>query len=763
MDAVKRLVKTYGGYDELWSDGGSLSIRYHREREYEVLFDGSAWYPTDTVGEDMQLYLCSAAAFADAYERCLAAGYEISRIYEFIPKGRKLLPEELLRLLMDDCGLGIREAVGIVLRCFGKELQNRTDIDRLFEIQPRTAALAPVLSDFLQRLGCAFHDSYDEDFRCPAGSVENGTEVRFSIASFGGVAKAELILYGDELSITLPMEHRGNMFTCTYTPDTPAALWYRFHLYTDDGEKWLCPDSDGHCGVEADDGAEGFRFTVYLKGFETPEWFRSGIMYQIFPDRFGFSHDGTAEHGIEYHRALGQTPQLHGSISEAPRWQAREGEADYAPDDFYGGTLKGITAKLPYLKGLGISIIYLNPIVEARSNHRYDTSDYSRVDPILGSNSDYVNLCAEAEGLGIRIINDGVFSHTGADSVYFNRFGNYDSLGACQGESSEYYPWYSFRSFPADYKCWWDFKDLPEVNELDDRWQNYIVSGRDSVVRKWLRMGASGWRIDVADELPDEVLGLIRKCAKEEKPDALILGEVWEDAVLQISYGKRRNYALGHSLDTVMNYPFRTAVLDFARGKADAYELRDFLLNQQHNYPKPMYPALMNLLGTHDVERLHTVLALDYDIKSLSRSEQAKIVISEDKAAHATSLQKLCAAIQYFVPGVPCLYYGDEECLDGGRDPFNRAPFEPSCDGLHNFYARLAEIRNSSPVFKYGDIKISTPSPDVIIMSRQWESVRFACVINRSGSAFTPPFTAAPLLSGNIIVQPCSAEIFRFT
>ena len=383
----------------------------------------------------------------------------------------------------------------------------------------------------------------------------------------------------------------------------------------------------------------------------------------------------------------------------------------------------------------------------------------------MGNEQDYVNLCAKAARLGIGIINDGVFSHTGADSIYFNRYGSYPTLGAYQGAQSQFYPWYDFRHFPDDYRCWWNFKDLPEVNEQNAAWQDYIIGGNDSIVRRWLRCGASGWRIDVADELPDEVLSLIRDAAKVEKPDSVIIGEVWEDAVIKNSYGKMRNYALGYSLDSVMNYPFRSAVIDFALKRKTAFELRDFLLGQQHNYPQPMYRCLMNLLGSHDVERLHTALAFDCDVKALDRRQQAELTLTEEQALRATRLQRLCAAIQYCVPGVPCLYYGDEECLDGGRDPFNRKPFEPSNIGLHNFYARLGEIRSFSPALTGGSMQILTPSADVFIILRQAGNEKVACVINRSDEYYTVPFSGTPLLGGceANLVTPMSVEIFKLT
>ena len=762
MDALKRKVNTYSGYDELWSDG-RLYIKYYGAAEHEVLFDGRHWQPAEAVSEAARLYLGSAAEFLDAADKCEQFKYLVGRIYEFLPDARgRLLPAELFRLLMDDKGLGIDEAISVLVRTFGKALCGMAEIEPLQGLQPRTAFLDKLLRDELKLRQLAFHDAYDASFRSPVGAVEEGVPIELSIASFGGVTDALLCVYGDDFSQELPMRRAGDMFTAQFIAPSPAALFYKFKI---DGELFLCADDDGHTSRVCSDG-EGFRLTVYKRGFITPEKFCRSIMYQVFPDRFGFFDDGTAQAGIEYHRRLGQTPEMHGSIDEPVKWQPRPGEKDYAPDDFYGSTLKGIAKKLTYLKALGIGTLYLNPIVEARSNHRYDTSNYENVDPILGSVDDYVNLCAEAERLGIGVINDGVFSHTGADSIYFDRFGSYGGVGAYASKASPYFNWFDFRSFPDDYRCWWNFRDLPEVNEEDTGWQDYIIRAENSIVKLWLRRGASGWRLDVADELPDDVLALIREAAKAEKPDCAIIGEVWEDAVLKVSYGHRRNYALGYALDSVMNYPFRSAAISFARGESDAFALRDFLLSQQHNYPKPMYMALMNLLSSHDVERLHSALGASESLKALDRARQAAFSLTAEQSKLADRLQMLCAVLQYCTPGVPCLYYGDEECLDGAGDPFNRAPFKPSGGGLHNFYTKLGEIRNGSEALMCGEAEFFAVSPDVLIIRRSSKSDCIVCVINRGSAEFKLCESGlVPLLvnSRNGLVPPCSAEIFKFT
>ncbi len=758
MDALIRKVCTYGGYDERWLDG-RLFIEYYEKKSFDVAFERGHWMPLGNATEHERIYLISAAAVGSAVDSCASCGYPAEKIFEFLPADRsELIPAELFRALMDDMGLGMDEALSAVLRSFGASLASQPEREWLAALQPRTAFLDKLLRDELKLRGLAWHDAYDSAFRSPLGAVEEGTEVTLSVVSFGGVESVTACVYGDSFSEELSMQRAGNTFSVHFTAPSPAALFYKFKL----GDSFLCPTEDGHSSCVCGGEAEGFRLTVYKRGFKTPEKFRRSIMYQVFPDRFGFYDDGTAEAGIAYHRRLGQTPEMHGSITEPVKWQPREGEKNYAPDDFYGGTLKGITTRLPYLSELGVGTLYLNPIVEARSNHRYDTSSYENVDPILGSIDDYVNLCAEADKLGIDVINDGVFSHTGADSVYFDRFGSYGGVGAHAGRESKYFGWFDFRSYPEDYRCWWGFKDLPEVNEEDKSWQNYIILSDSSIVKLWLRRGASGWRLDVADELPDDVLALIRDAAKAENPDCAIIGEVWEDAVLKVSYGHRRNYALGYSLDSVMNYPFRRAVISFVRGETDAFALRDFLLSQQHNYPTPMYMALMNLLSSHDVERLHSALGADCELKSLDRASQAAFRLTQEQAEKADRLQKLCAAIQYCVPGVPCLYYGDEEGLDGAGDPFNRAPFEPSGRGLHNYYVELGKIRNDSDALRAGSAEFYAPSPDVLMILREGEKDRVLCIVNRSQNVFRPSDYGF-MQDKDCIVPPCSAEIYKLT
>ncbi len=736
MDAVTRdRYKIYfgGSYKENWSADYSLSVSYEGRRFVEALWCDGRWLPDGGDEELCRLllsescppltmeYFQAAALSYGAVHACLNKGLPLDRLRECLYcENNPIAAPELMRLLMDDCGFPLVTAYHVAAHCCGDLRATGVSAQELAELQPRTANIVGLLRQTAATVLAASCDATLPQCRSVPGAARCGESVWLAFRQLGGVIDAAtLYLWGDGLERQYRTERRGEYWGADVAlPEEPCALWYAFYIETRGSAHWLCPDASSYIGRIYGRRESGFRLTVYARDFDTPPWFRRSVMYQIFPDRFAFSQDDTAERGVVYHRLLGQTPELHGSPEEPVRWQPRDFEKEYSPDDFYGGTFRGIEEKLTYLKELGVSCLYLNPIVEARSNHRYDTSDYRRPDPILGSMEDFRRLCRKAGDMGIRVILDGVYSHTGADSRYFDRFGHYGGQGACSGPGSPYYEWYDFRSFPEDYRCWWGFKDLPEVNERNPVWQRDVITGEDSVVKLWLREGASGWRLDVADELPDEVLELIRKAVKSVDLDAPIVGEVWEDAVIKESYGCRRKYALGAALDSVMNYPLRGAVLDFARGRCDAYALREFLIAQQMNYPKPLYYSLMNLLGSHDVERLRTALATDADIRSMSREQQLKLEFSQESLERALKLEKLCAVLQFALPGVPSVYYGDEQGMTGVSDPFNRLPFREGDVALRDFYAGLAALRSSAPALSTGQARYMAADDDLLLILR---------------------------------------------
>lgn len=437
--------------------------------------------------------------------------------------------------------------------------------------------------------------------------------------------------------------------------------------------------------------ANGFLLTVYSRDYKTPEWFKGGVMYQIFPDRFC---------------RVGITPNIKGRISRTdwgalPSYKPND-QGKVLNNDFFGGNFKGIQSKLPYLQALGVTTIYLNPIFEAASNHRYDTSDYMKIDPILGDEEDFAEFVKSAEKQGIHVILDGVFNHTGDNSVYFNKYGDYLSIGAYQSKDSPYYSWYSFQEFPDKYSSWWGIDILPEVNENSKEYQNFIF-GESGVLKKWLGYGIGGYRLDVADELPDFFLKGLRKSVKESNPEAIIIGEVWEDASNKIAYSKRREYLQGHELDSVMNYPLKDAIIRYIQTE-NAVSLLQTVRALLNHYPKQTVDCLMNILGTHDTARILTVLG---GIYCHNKDEMAseKAYLSNEEKNSAIQKLKMAVVLQYTMPGVPCVYYGDENGTEGHIDPFCRTCFdwEHLNEDLIVFYRKMGEIRRKfNDIFKSG-------------------------------------------------------------
>lgn len=473
------------------------------------------------------------------------------------------------------------------------------------------------------------------------------------------------------------------------------------------------------------DYARGFLLTVYAKDYVTPEWFKGGVMYQIFPDRF-----------YKY----GTTPDIKkGTLRTdwggTPTYQPNK-QGKILNNDFFGGNLKGIQAKLPYLQKLGITVIYLNPIFEAASNHRYDTSDYLKIDPILGDENDFNELVDSAESYGIRLILDGVFNHTGDDSVYFNKYGNYPSVGAFQSKDSPYYSWYTFTEYPNRYESWWGIDILPEINENSEAYQDFVM-GKNGVLEKWLAFGIGGYRLDVADELPDFFLKKLRKTVKQSNADAVIIGEVWEDASDKIAYDTRREYLQGYELDSVMNYPLKDAIIQYIQSGKASVLLQTIHMLTDH-YPKQTLDCLMNILGTHDTARILTVLG-GVTCKNKDEMASPNAFLAAEQKEDAIEKLKMAVVLQYTLPGVPCLYYGDENAAEGHIDPFCRRCFdwEHLRTDLIEFYARLGNIRSEyRAIFRDGKFIELHAEDGLIFYKRENQNGTIYVYVNRSEKAY---------------------------
>lgn len=510
-----------------------------------------------------------------------------------------------------------------------------------------------------------------------------------------------------------------------FTAEKAALYKYHFEYDTSWGTSRIYHAGNGLAAIKGD--GEDWQLTVYDKDFHTPEWLRGGIIYQIFPDRFASS--GTKKHNVPSDRVL-RTDR-----DGDPYW-IPTAEGKVLNNDYFGGDLNGIEQKLGYLKSLGVTCIYLNPIFEAQSNHRYDTANYEKIDSMLGTEKDFKSLCESAKKLGIRIMLDGVFSHTGDDSRYFNRYSRYDSLGAYQSKESPYYGWYKFNKWPDDYESWWGIEILPEVNEDNSDFIEYIT-GKNGIARKWLKLGASGWRLDVADELPDEFLDEFRKAVKEEKADGLVLGEVWEDASNKSSYGKLRRYLLGKQLDSVMNYPFAGAVIDFIRD-ANAELFASRVMSIVENYPKEVLDVLMNHLSTHDTMRAITALAGE-NCAYRDRKWQSTHSLDEREYHYGMKLLMAASAMQFALPGVPTIYYGDEAGMQGYKDPFNRRcyPWGKENGELVEWYKKLGKIRNENRVFKDGRFEILSAVAGCVAFSRKNDDEAILVISNSNPHPIT--------------------------
>lgn len=550
---------------------------------------------------------------------------------------------------------------------------------------------------------------------------------------------------------TLELTYRGGegdrvCFSLTFpAPAEPELTWYHFRFWRDDGSGCDLDKS----GYRSDGFLEPWQLTVYRES-RCPQWFGSGVTYQIFPDRF--------------HRLSTPSPQgllgerwVHEDWDDGPEWRP-DPDGEIRNRDFFGGSLAGISDKLDTLAELGVTTLYLCPIFESASNHRYNTANYQNIDPMLGTESDFSALCQAAKERGMRVILDGVFNHTGSQSLYFNADGFYPTLGAAQSRRSPWYSWYHFTHWPDAYDAWWGIRTLPSVEESAPSYVDYIIDGQDSVIRHWLRCGASGWRLDVADELPDWFIEKLRAAMDETAPDSLLLGEVWEDASTKIAYSQRRRYLLGSELHGVMNYPFRSALLAYLRG-GDADSFREAMETLRENYPPASFYSAMNFLGTHDTPRILTVLGASQVPES--KEERSIYRLSPDERARGTALVKLAALVLFTFPGSPTVYYGDEAGMEGFEDPFNRGtyPWGREDAALKAAFARLGQLRRKLLPLQRGGIDYLYTAGPLLAYARTWEGERMVTVVNAGESAETltlpwPKPTVRELCTGRDLPAP---------
>jgi cyclomaltodextrinase / maltogenic alpha-amylase / neopullulanase len=588
---------------------------------------------------------------------------------------------------------------------------------------PLPAATASNVTDPVA-LSLAFDSQVASD-KSPYGAVTVGTDVAFSLRALPGVDAVTLVvekrrlegnydvLQYDELArVPLARAPAGadgrERWSGRYRFDAPAVYGYWFEAQV--GGKtvifennatpvyWTQERGAGGAGVVAAPPSNAkrlrrFRQTVYTP-YPVPAWASDAVYYYIFPERFRNGDPrNDPEPGVD--KFHDKTVEFHKDWNDRPyRPDSGDGSDDQYSNDFFGGDIAGIIQKLDYIKSVGANTLYITPMFTAASNHKYDTADWKHIDPHFGSNADFARLCREAARRGMRVIPDASLNHSGADSIYFDRYGTRGGQGAFEGgrinPASPYASWYTFDATQADpdkqFKGWVGVADLPELDKADPSYRAFAYGAPDSVTRTWLALGASGWRMDVAPWVPDDFWRQWRTVVKQAKPDALTISETWFDA---------SKFFLGDEFDSTMNYIFRDAVLDYANG-GDAHKLAANLEEMREAYPPQTFAALMNLLSTHDTARsLHVFGDVD---------GQA----TPDQVALAKRKLLLAVFFQMTYPGAPAIFYGDEVGVTGGPDPMNRGTYPWADRGGHPDQAlladfrRLTRLRRDLPVLRHG-------------------------------------------------------------
>ena len=620
----------------------------------------------------------------------------------------------------------------------------------------------------------AYHNSHDLFYREPFGAVRCGQRIMFRLRVFSTVPVEACILrlWEKDREITISMQQILNnsnsapdlvsepigdegAFEGEYeVPSSPGLIWYFFEIRVGDQTYYYGNNSNklGGEGRLWEQEPPSYQITVH-KQVEVAKWYKQGIMYQIFVDRFYNDQENSF---TIYPR---KNALLHTNWSDQPVY-IKDEQGRVTDWDFFGGTLQGVLEKLPYFRELGISILYFNPIFEASSNHKYDTANYHQIDPMYGNDAIFQCLIDTAKHYGISIILDGVFSHTGSDSIYFNKYGNYPEVGAYQSADSPYYDWYWFKSDREEYQTWWGVDTLPEVNEMSPSYRQFIWGSEGSVNNKWLNMGVAGWRLDVADELPDEFIQGLRRAIKSTWPNAILIGEVWEDASNKISYGKQREYLLGDELDATMNYPFRASFLRFILGQSDSIQTHQEVMSLYENYPRENFYAAMNLIGSHDTARILTLLGDAPAEQSLTVSEQRTFQLSPLARQLAVQRLKLISLVQMTFPGVPCIYYGDEVGLEGYPDPYNRGtyPWGKEDQEIRHWYQRILRLHAEYEVLQTGDFRSFYYEPDVYGFARVGDDEEIIILINRHLEETKTVNLAAKLQSALFVLDLINGE-----
>jgi len=570
-----------------------------------------------------------------------------------------------------------------------------------------------------------YHDGWNSYYRSPFGAAPTSTRVTLLLRSSTDVAKATLYITNPIRQLTMKRTARSGssgVWTGTFTtPTTVGAIHYYFRAQAGSTVRWYgdsnISDNGPGRATGSQSGVTPYTIDVYLKSFTTPSWMTNAVVYQIFPDRF---YDGdTANDSLE------ATGTKYGYITTYfhKNWSDPPNDGPPYSTDFFGGDLQGVIDKLPYLKNLGITVIYLNPIFLAPSDHKYDTTNFKEIDPEFGTLATFQTLVADAKTDGMHLILDGVFEDTSSDSVYFDKYGQFGN-GACDSTSSPYYSWYTFSSTAANrcannqYSSWMGINTIPLLRNIPAV-RNYFFNGPDSVAQYWLSQGIGGWRLDSADTLPMSYWRAFRTAIKAAYPNSVIIGEKngWTDAL---------PWLLGDQWDGVMNYQFRNGVLDFfadGRDTSDyssavgAGEFMNIEMGLLSEYPRPAILSSLNLIDSHDTARI--LNDLDFNKQAL----------------------KLVAFYQMTWLGAPTIFYGDETGVTGADNNLGRAtfPWSNQDTSLENYYSGIIAMRHAYPALYEGSVLplLTSDSKRTVVYLRQQGKQEIVVGLNDSNGSQT--------------------------
>lgn len=515
------------------------------------------------------------------------------------------------------------------------------------------------------------YNSWDAKYKRPFGAIQAGSTVKWALQVDQKIEQATLWLIKineDPVAYPMNFDEQSGLYHTQVTVGTPGLYNYYFVLKVNQQTFYVEEGffGQGHLKPERKN-LTLFQLTCYERAVPEVDWYQNGVAYQIFPDRFANGNP----HGEISGRK--KNSFLYATIEDKP-YYIKNDRGEITRWDFFGGNLKGIMQKIPYLKSLGITIIYLNPIFLAASNHRYDTADFMKIDPMLGTEADLAALIKELHANHMHLLLDGVFNHVGRDSIYFK--------AALRDKNSPYYSWFNFINYPQKYQSWWGVSDLPETNKSNPAYQQFIY-GPHGVLAKWTKMQVDGWRLDVADELPMPFLRNMRKRLMKENNQVMI-GEVWEDASNKFVNSEFRPYVNGDNLTGVMNYPVRNFIVNLLTASDQATEQTLFsnLALLIEHYPRAFLRNCLNNIGTHDTPRIKTLLAGNEKLVAIAFS------------------------LLFMLPGVPCIYYGDEAGQIGGKDPDNRRyfPWGRESQFLERKVKQLIHLRRANSLLVAGQI-----------------------------------------------------------